>query len=276
MSGRASSPSVPAVAARDDRPPRSGRGNPVTEFGTGVGYLARGLRLWARSPGLLALGVLPALVAAVLLAAALGTLWYFLGDIVDALTGFAGHWSAGARGTFRALVGVALGGASLLVGVLTFTALTLAVGEPFYERISARVEAAAGGAPEAVTVPWWRALGRSVVDGARLILLSALVGVPLFVAGFLPLVGQTVVPVVGALAGGWLLAVELTGVPFERRGLRLRDRRRVLATRRWRTLGFGVATFVLFLVPFGAIIGTPAAVAGATLLARDLHGGGRR
>ena len=40
--------------------------------------------------------------------------------------------------------------------------------------------------------------------------------------------------------------------------------------RRARILGFGVATQLCFLVPLGAIITMPAAVAGATVLARSL------
>ena len=39
-----------------------------------------------------------------------------------------------------------------------------------------------------------------------------------------------------------------------------------------RTLGFGVATYLLFLVPFVAIVVMPAAVAGATLLTKDALG----
>jgi hypothetical protein len=45
-----------------------------------------------------------------------------------------------------------------------------------------------------------------------------------------------------------------------------------LGARRARTLGFGVATYLLFLVPFLAIVVMPAAVAGATLLSRDAIG----
>jgi len=61
-------------------------------------------------------------------------------------------------------------------------------------------------------------------------------------------------------------------VPFERRGLRLRDRRAALRRRRSMTLGFGVATFLCFLVPLGAVLVMPAAVAGATLMSRRVLG----
>jgi CysZ protein len=95
--------------------------------------------------------------------------------------------------------------------------------------------------------------------------------VTLLVLGLVPLVGQTVVPVLGACVTGWFLAVELTAIALERRGLRLGERLRLLWRRRLLTVGFGLAVFVLFLVPLGAVLGMPGAIAGGTLLARRLH-----
>jgi CysZ protein len=40
----------------------------------------------------------------------------------------------------------------------------------------------------------------------------------------------------------------------------------------WLSLGFGVSVFLCFLIPFGAVLVMPAAVAGGTLLTRYLHG----
>ncbi|WP_189078635.1 EI24 domain-containing protein [Mangrovihabitans endophyticus] len=234
--------------------------------------LGRGLGLVARSPRLLLLGMLPALISGLLYAAALITLIVFLPDLTRWLTGFAGGWPTGTRDLVRVLAGVAVVGVAGLLGVLTFTAVTLLVGDPFYEKISGLVEARFGGVPDEVETPWWRSLGRSLVDSVRLIALSVLFGVPLFALGFLPVVGQTVVPVLGAAVGGWLLAVELTGVPFQRRGRRLRDRRAALGAQRAMSLGFGVAVFLCFLIPLGAVLLMPAAVAGATLLARNALG----
>jgi CysZ protein len=71
---------------------------------------------------------------------------------------------------------------------------------------------------------------------------------------------------------GWILAVELTGVPFQRRGQRLRDRRAALRGHRPMALGFGAAVFVCFLIPLGAVLLMPAAVAGGTLLSRRALG----
>ena len=195
----------------------------VRQFFTGAGLLGRGLQLVLRSPRLLGLGLLPALISGVLYVIAL-----VAADQVPARSGPLGRPASptagptGARDLLEVLAGIAILGLAVLLGILTFTAVTLVIGDPFYERISELVEDQFGGVPDAVEVSFWPALRRSIVDSIRLIVLSVVVAVPLFLIGLIPAVGQTVSPVLGALAGGWLLAVELTGVAFQRRGQRLR------------------------------------------------------
>lgn len=234
--------------------------------------LGRGIALCVRRPRLLVLGLLPALIAFVLLVAAFVTLVVFIGPESRTVTWFADDWPSGWRDLARVLAGIAILGSFLLVGIVAYTGLTLTIGDPFYEQLAGLVDA---DLVDAVELPWWRGLWRGIVESLRLLLFSVCTGVVLFVAGFLPLVGQTVVPVLGALVGGWALALELTAVPFGRRGLGLAARRRVLRGHRSLTVGFGTAVFLCFLVPLGAVLVMPAAVAGATLLTRRVSPGGR-
>lgn len=243
--------------------------DPLRRYGTGVRLLGRGLATCLRTPRLLALGLIPAALTAVLFAAAGVVLLVYLGDLAAAVTWFAGGWSPALRSAARFLAGVGILGVAALLAVLTFTAATLLVGDPFYEAISRRVE---GEVPDEVEAGLWRGLGHSLADSVRLLVWVPLFGVPLFLAGLLPVVGQTVVPVLGATVGGWFLALELTGAPFYRRGLRLADRRRALRAHRAEALGFGTAVFACFLIPGGAVLVMPAAVAGGTLLARRVLG----
>ena len=78
--------------------------------------------------------------------------------------------------------------------------------------------------------------------------------------------------VLGALVGGWLLTLELTGLAFDARGLSFRDRRAALRSRRPLALGFGAATYLLFLIPLGAVAVMPAAIAGSVLLTKRVLG----
>jgi CysZ protein len=249
--------------------------NPVGiggKFVFGVGLLVRGFWIYARSPRLVVLGLVPALITGILFIVGLVVLGWNATDLADVMTPFADDWTSWARSALRVAVAVALVGAGALLGVLTFTAVTLALGDPFYEKISEWVEEQYGGVPDSVEVSWWRSLGQSAADSARLIGTSAGIALPLLFVGFIPVVGQIVATVLGALVGGWMLAVELTGAAFSRRGQRLEERRQALRAIRPVTLGFGVAVFVAFLVPLGAVLFMPAAVAGATLLARHALG----
>ena len=176
-------------------------------------------------------------------------------------TWFAGNWSPDARRAVRLLAAVAVAGVAIVVAVLTFTALTLTIGDPFYETISKHVDDLYGGAG-ATEAPWARALMRNLVDSVRLVLLSLVTSAGTFCVGLIPVLGQLALPVLGALIGGWLLAVEISGVPFNRRGHRLRERRRLLRANWPLALGFGVPVFLLFLIPLVAIVVMPGAVAG--------------
>ena len=56
-------------------------------------------------------------------------------------------WASGWRATVRGAAGVALFGAALVIGLISFTALTLAGGGPCYEHIAEKVDDDLGGAP---------------------------------------------------------------------------------------------------------------------------------
>lgn len=238
------------------------------QFAAGAGLFARGVGLSAGTPGLLGLGLVPAAVTGVVFLGAFSLLASQAWDLAAAATWFAESWSQGLRDLVRWTAAAAIVGLGALLAVLAFTAVTLMVGDPFYERISERVEARYGGAPEAVERPLWAGLRRTVSDSLRMVSLSLLVSVPVLLVGLVPVVGQVVAPVAGAAIGGWFLALELVGGPFARRGLWLAERRAALRAHRPLAIGFGVAVFVCFLIPLGAVVFMPAAVAGATLLTR--------
>ncbi|GDY82884.1 hypothetical protein SAVCW2_20830 [Streptomyces avermitilis] len=64
-------------------------------------------------------------------------------------------------------------------------------------------------------------------------------GILLFALGFIPFVGQTVVPVIGFFVTGFFLTEELTAVALQRRSVQLRERLALLRSRKLLVWGFG-------------------------------------
>lgn len=238
----------------------------MREFAGGVSQLGQGFAYWRRRPGLMALGIVPAAIVGLLLLSGLIALGAFLPAITEAMTPFADGWPGVWATVFRVAVGTALLGSALVLVAVSFTALTLVVGEPFYDRIWRAVEDDLGGPRIEADYGFWR----SVADGASLIARGAGVALLAALVGLVPVVGSALSAVFGVLFTGWLVADELTSRALTARGLPHTERRRLMRRHRARVLGFGVATQLCFLIPLGAVATMPAAVAGSTRLARSL------
>ncbi|MBX3193771.1 MAG: EI24 domain-containing protein [Microbacteriaceae bacterium] len=238
----------------------------VSEFFRGFATLFRGFGWWRKRPGLMLLGLLPALIvitALVLLALVVAG---FAEQAVTALTPFADAWAAPLRDLLRIALAIALLLGVVFASVAAFTALTLIVGDPFYERIWRAVETDLGGLDAREGPGFWRA----VADGLRVMVRALIAAIVLALIALIPVVGSVLSAVLGVVFSGRMLALELTARPLEARGMRRPQRRALLRTRPARTTGFGVAVQLCFLVPGGAIVVMPAAVAGGVHLAREL------
>lgn len=222
--------------------------------------------MWRRRPGLMLLGLVPALVVLVLIGGALVALLLTVGDVVSWATSFADDWNEALRTALQFGLAVLVVLVSLFVASAVFTGLTLAVGEAFYSRIWREAELMLGGDVPEDDLSFWR----SVRDGLALAAYGLLAAVVVIIIGLIPLVGAVVGVVLGLLVSGRLLAGELLIRPLEPRGLDRADRRSLIAGHRATVLGFGVTTQLFFLIPMGAVVVMPAAVVGATMLARDL------
>ncbi|MCX4091028.1 EI24 domain-containing protein [Nocardia sp. alder85J] len=244
----------------------------MRDFGAGFTYLLNGQRWMARHARDYRFGLLPGVFTLLLYLATLAALITWGYDLSTALTTFAGHWPSPWPGLIRGLLTVLIFVLFLSLAVACFTAVTLLLGQPVYETLSARVDrsvAPDGTAPES-DLPLWRQLWISARDSLRILVRTALWGILLFALGFLPVVGQTVVPVAAILVTGFFLTEELTAIALQRRSIALRDRLTLLRSRKALVWGFGAPLAAAFLIPFVAVLLMPGAVAGATLLARDL------
>lgn len=238
----------------------------ISEFVTGIRFLGLGFGYWKRMPGLMVLGLVPGLIALVVLAAAIIPLLFSLGSITAWLTPFADSWDPGWSAALRVVLGAVITIGSLVLASVVFTALALLIGDPFYQRIWRAVEVDLGGDVPEGDGGMRVALGESI----RLVALGVLIALLALALGLVPGIGAPVAAVVSVLLTGRLLARELTARALNARDVPSFDRSRLFATRRARLLGFGVASQLCFMVPLGAVFIMPTAVAGATLLARDL------
>lgn len=230
----------------------------------GVGLLLRGFGFWGRRPGVMLLGLVPAAIVFAVVLTALIALGANLPPLVEWLTPFDEEWPEPWPSIVNLAAGTVLFGAAIVLAAVTFTALTLAIGDPFYERIWLAAEQQLGGAAPDAGAGFWR----GVLSALWLLGAGLLTALCVALSGFVPLIGGALAPVLGVVLSGRLLAVELSSRAFEARGIPGSEQRALRRGIRWKLLGFGVATQLLFMVPLGAVFTMPAAVAGSTLLAR--------
>lgn len=233
---------------------------------SGPGHLLAGFGRWRTKPASMATGLLPAVIVFAVLAGATVGIILGVDDVVAWATGSLDGAAAWLRTIVRAAISALLIVAWLALAVVTFVALTLLVGEPFYSRIWSETERELHGSVPQGAVGW----RTSALDSLRLVGRGLRGGALLILVGFVPVVGQVLVVVGGFSLAAWILANELLARPLEARGMDDRARRALIAGSRWHVFTFGLAVQACFWVPLGAVVAMPAAVVGATRLAGSL------
>lgn len=240
----------------------------LSELASGASSFLAGFRVFRTHPGTMLLGLLPALLAGLILASAIGALLFFLQPIVEALTPFAESWHPFWRGTARVVLATGIVVTAGIVSVRVFTALALTIGGPFYERIAIIADDSLGGLPDAVETRFWRSLR----DMGRIVLRSILGAIGIGLVSLIPAIGGALGAVLGVLFTATVVTREFSLLPFQRRGVASAERRALLKGARWRVLGFGLMVQLWYVLPLGALLGMPVASAGGTHLVRGLRG----
>lgn len=251
----------------------------MIEFLRGFSYVPRGFRLLG-APGLRRFVVVPVLVNVVVF---VGLFWLgaagfreFLDWLLPepAATNGASWWEQ-ALAVALVVVQWLLWPLFLLAGVILmfylFTVVANLIGAPFNGMLSARVEQKATGAwPPAVEEGpgvLLEAAG-SVLAELRKLAYFLTLALPALLLFLVPVV-NVVAPLVWALVGGWILALEYADYPLSNRGIPFTQQRALVKARRARHLGFGLGVLGMTLVPGLNLLAMPTAVIGGTLLICD-------
>ena len=245
------------------------RSNPVSGLAGGIGLLITGAGLVLRRARLFGLGLIPPLITSLLFISMFVTASFLSQRVAVWATPFAEGW-AGAE-ALRGLVAVLVVVTTGLLLVLLFTATTLALGAPLYDRISEEIDAHAGSLVREPDETLLRATWSAIAHLGKVAAITIPVGAALLILGLVPGVGGVLAAVGSALFGGWMITLEMVGSAAGRRGLRtLGQRHELLGRDPWLALGFGVPAFLLLSVPGVALLIFPIATAAGTLLTRKL------
>lgn len=91
----------------------------------------------------------------------------------------------------------------------------------------------------------------------------------ILLAHFVPVVGQTLVPVLWFLFGAWMLAIQYCDYPFDNHKVSFPTMRGALRRHKMKNLQFGALVSVCTLIPVVNLLILPVAVCGATAMWAD-------
>jgi CysZ protein len=235
------------------------RNNPVS----GAAYFLRGLSLITQK-GVKRYVAIPLLINVLLFAAAIYYGWGQLELFIAWLEGYLPDWLDWLSWLLIPLFVLT----AALVVFFGFAVLGNLIAAPFNgllaeaveRKLTGRSTEAGGGlarlAKDAVA---------SIASELRKLLYFALRAVPLLILSLIPVV-NVAAPLLWFLLMAWMLTVEYADYPMGNHGITFPGQRKLLASRRYLSLGFGGLMTVVLMIPGLNFLVIPAGVAGATAM----------
>lgn len=239
---------------------------------TGINLIARATTEILKRPRLVLIGMVPPLIVT-----ALYIVVAFLGGpaLVDLVTGWVTNITSQMPTWLGSLLaGVlifAIGTGVAIIAGFGFTALSLLIGGPIYDRISTTIDREVLGVTPVESETFTISIARSAAQSGVVFGLSLVVAFLAVTANIIPIAGSLASLVIGLGLGGSLMTTELLSGGFGRRGMpTLRQRWAAMRSQPMSTLSFAVpAQFVLSL-PLISVAAFPFFSAAATMLADKL------
>ncbi len=221
----------------------------------GAGYLAGKPRLWVWV-------ILPAIVAAIILIAAVSALIGVLSPWIAGLAGYLpGSWADNVLKILLWIVG-------LIASFAIFVSVAALIAAPFNEELSESIEEHETGVP-GPKFSLWRFFVDLVIGmahAARRVFVYLVVMGGLLILGFaVPVAGTAVAAVLGFVATARFASYDAFDAVWARRRYRYKQKTAYLREHRWRTLGMGAVVAVLLVIPGINVIGLAIGATAATL-----------
>ena len=215
-------------------------------------------------PGLRRFVIMPVLLNILLLS---GLFWLFIhqaGGLIDSIMSVIPDWLS----WLSSILFLLAVGMVLVFFYFIFTTLSGFIAAPFNGLLAEKVEKMLTGENIAETN-----LADFIKDIPRMLLrewqkliysLPKLVG--LFLLGFIPFIGQTVIPAIIFLFTAWMMAIQYCDYPFDNHKIAFHTMRFKLAENRTQSLMFGTLVALCTFVPIVNLVIIPVAVCGATAM----------
>lgn len=236
----------------------------ITDFVKGFLFLPKGARFLAGERSLWKGIAAPLLINILGFAAALYWSFSYMKGLVENLIEQQGwFWTAlGYLGKIFAF------GLSAGVAVVAFVVVAALLAGPFNDWLGTKTLRILGEAPPRADLSLAQnvtAILRAMRESLKEVAYFLTFSVFLFLLGWLPVVGL-IAPVIGIPFLCYSLAFGAITPCVSERELSFHEKRRLLAERRWLSLGFGCACFLMLLIPLAGFFFLPAAVVGGALL----------
>lgn len=233
---------------------------PETQIGAGFHYFIYGGRLMLQRQ-LMPFIIFPVIINAVLM---ISLIWLFFANVGGMLDSLLPSWLE-----WLSFILIPLAFLMVLVAFyFAFTTLANFIAAPFNALLAEKVEQQLTGKnlmemsfhemlkdiPRMLKREWqkmWYSIPRLVA---------------LFLLSFIPVLGQTIIPILAFIFGAWLIAIQYCDYPFDNHKIQFQRMRNALAQYRTMNFTFGALVSIFTMLPFINLVVMPVAVCGATAM----------
>lgn len=230
---------------------------------SGLHYFMMGWQLIGQK-GLRRFVIMPILLNIMLM---IGLFWLFVSQIsslIDWVMSFLPAWLDWLSSIMFAMSLLMI----LMLFYFSFTMLSGFIAAPFNGLLAEKVEKMLTGESltETSIADFIRDIPRMLKREWQKLIYSLPIYILLFLFGFMPVLGQTIVPIAAFVFAAWLMAIQYCDYPFDNHKIAFPTMKSKLKENRWQSLTFGALVSACTFVPLVNLVVIPIAVCGATAM----------